>query len=95
MTYIYIQLITDLYLYIPFVFRVLWHSLPASAALRWLRRHVPDVHNEADSDIQAVMLAICLWGVCNFAWQQFFPETAAIQYYSVLNHFKIKLYNII
>jgi hypothetical protein len=42
----------------------------------------------------AVMLAICLGGVSNFAWQQFpssFPETADIQCYSVLKHFKIKL----
>jgi hypothetical protein len=33
--YMCIQLITDLYLYIPF-FRVSWHSSPALAALRWL-----------------------------------------------------------
>ncbi len=31
------QMITDIYLYIPFVFRDSWHSSPTGAALWWLR----------------------------------------------------------
>jgi hypothetical protein len=50
------------------------------------------IHQELlmDKPICAVgagMLAICLGGVCKFA----FPETVAIQNYSVLKHFKIKI----
>ncbi len=38
----------------------------------------------------AVTLRICLGYVLNFSW-----ETAAIQYYRVSKHFKLKLNNII
>jgi hypothetical protein len=53
-------------------------------------------HSEAASAAGAatVTLAICL-GMSAILRGSSFPETAAIQYYSVLKHFKIKLYNII
>ncbi len=56
--YFYIQLITDTYLYIPFLFRVSWHSCPPVQPSDALEDNVPDVHDEADFDVpdtQAVL----------------------------------------